>query len=90
MKRLEVCQTTLAEVVLERQLQRQLAAALEQLLAAKAQMASEKAVEFALLVALVVLAVEKKLRLLVAAAVASDLAIAAIEDSEFVMLLDFD
>ena len=50
-------------------------------------------VEFALLVALVVLAVEKILRLLVAAAVASeeaDLAIAAIEDFEFVMLLNFD
>ena len=59
-------------------------------------MASEKrkVVEFALLVALVVLAVEKKLRLLVAAAVVeseeADSVMTAMEDFELVMLLSFD
>jgi len=59
-------------------------------------MASEKrkVVEFALLVALVVLAVEKKLRLLVAAAVVeseeADSVMTVMEDFELVMLLSFD
>lgn len=59
-------------------------------------MASEKrkVVEFALLVALVVLAVEKKLRLLVAAAVVeseeADSVMTAMENFELVMLLSFD
>jgi hypothetical protein len=58
-------------------------------------MASEKrkVVEFALLVALV-LVVEKKLRLLVAAAVVeseeADSVMTAMEDFELVMLLSFD